>query len=52
MHKLTILFVLSMFLIGCGQKGPLYHPQPEQESNQSKLPQQDPSKPELTKDTQ
>jgi len=49
MHKLTILFVLSIFLTACGQQGPLYHPEPLADTNK---PAQDTSKPELTKDKQ
>jgi len=33
MHKLTILCVLGLFLSGCGQKGPLYHPESTLEQN-------------------
>lgn len=32
MRKLTIIFILLSFIVGCGQSGPLYHsdnaPQP------------------------
>lgn len=28
--------MLSLFLLGCGQKGPLYLPQQEAQSNQTK----------------
>ncbi len=49
MHKLTILFVLSIFLSGCGQKGPLYHSQAAPEKNKSVSEQPIPES-ELTKD--
>lgn len=49
MHKLTILFVLSILLSGCGQKGPLYHSQPAPEINKPASEQPTPES-ELTKD--
>ena len=58
MYKPTILFVLIILLSGCGQKGPLYHSQPEPEvnkpepeSNKSE-PKQSAPQSESTKDNQ
>ena len=42
MHKLTILFVFSIFLSACGQKGPLYHSQTPPSTNQDDAAQVEP----------
>ena len=48
MRKLTIACVLLGFIAGCGQTGPLYHPEPEPQPEQAQ-PEKDTNKQEDTK---
>ncbi|NRA83305.1 MAG: lipoprotein [Gammaproteobacteria bacterium] len=44
MRKLTIIFFLLAFVAGCGQKGPLYHPEPQQEKTEKDVKKQEEGK--------
>jgi predicted small lipoprotein YifL len=44
MRKLAVVFILLGFIAGCGQKGPLYHPEPAPEQTSKDINKQEDNK--------